>query len=74
MGASSEAYLAQTEREEAVREASAELLEALRAAQSALAVLIAPAEIRATTTQQAWAQCVAAEAGARAAIAAAERR
>lgn len=74
MGRSSELWLAQQERDEAVCEASADLLEALRAAQSALAMLIAPAEIRATTTQQAWAQCVAAEAGARAAIAAAERR
>lgn len=74
MGRSSELYQQELERDEAVREASAELLEALRIAQSALAMLITPAEIEATTFQHAWAQCVAAEAAARAAIAAAERR
>lgn len=46
----------------------AALLEALEAAQSALAMMVNPASIQATDVGYAWAQCVAAETKARAAI------
>lgn len=54
--------------------AAPDLLEALSAAQAALAMMTAPDAIKATSVQHAWAQAVEAEAKARAAIAKAEGR
>lgn len=59
-----------SEREiEHLREVNAALVEALREAQSALALMVSPGAIRQSTVSHAYAQLTAAEAKARAAIA-----
>ena len=52
-----------------LREVNAALVEALREAQSALALMVSPGAIRQSTVSHAYAQLTAAEAKARAAIA-----
>ena len=59
---------------EHLREVNAALVEALREAQSALALMVSPDAIRQSTVSHAYAQLVAAETKARAALAAAEPR
>ena len=59
-----------SEREiEHLREVNAALVEALREAQSALALMVSPDAIRQSTVSHAFAQATAAEAKARAALA-----
>ena len=53
---------------EHLREVNAALVEALREAQSALALMVSPDAIRQSTVSHAFAQATAAEANARAAL------